>query len=214
MKRIIICIFLVFVLTTTGCNEIGDSNNGILDVKAANLELKVKSSTKNVDEFIKKNIAYNSIYEYDECFNITPNFISENSKYSIFKYSKSCASYLFYENEVYEITGVGAFGVTSMALADLDGDSNYELYFTFSHGSGIHWSLIGYFDPTTNEIIKFQYSYMDNDMILTTNDGKELNFCQGIFEGDSFVDYTMKSEKSLGKIIGDAGEIKLDMLEE
>lgn len=86
-----------------------------------------------MSSFTAKNTGFTSGYEADECYNVTPAFIADNSDYAVFKYSNSTESFILYDDEVYSIgTCVGGFGITSMALADLNKDGMYELYYTFS----------------------------------------------------------------------------------
>lgn len=189
-KNLIFIVLCTIFLVVTGCEK-------EYSVKAPVSELTIQPSSDNVN---------------DSCYNITPEYISKNSDYSIFKFKNSAASFLMYKGEVYELgTSFGGYGVVSMALADLNKDKNYELYFTFSWGSGIHQSQIGYFDPSTKEITIFNYTNLDYDMILTTNEKGELCVNETVFESDSFVDYTIKAGKYLGRIIWD-DEIKLDIV--
>lgn len=63
-----------------------------------------------------------------------------------------------YNGEVYSIGECfGGFGLTSLALADLNKDDVYELYYTFSCGSGLHRSQVGYFEPISKEIHIFEF---------------------------------------------------------
>ena len=100
-------------------------------------------------------------YEGDACYNVTPAWIAEaTDDYAIFKYNRSCASYLSYDSAVYPLgMWFGGFGFTDAALADLDGDGRNELYFTCSYGSGMHWAQAGYFDPVSKEVKLFSFSY-------------------------------------------------------
>ncbi len=100
-------------------------------------------------------------YEGDACYNVTPAWIAEaTDDYAIFKYNRSCASYLSYDGAVYPLgMWFGGFGFTDAALADLDGDRRNELYFTCSYGSGMHWAQAGYFDPVSKEVKLFSFSY-------------------------------------------------------
>lgn len=137
----------------------------------APVELKVTPSKEGVTEFLEKN-TYLSI-EYDECCNITPDFIADNSDFTIFKVGLSEKYFVMYDGEVYPLYwGLGANDPMNMALADVDQDGKYELYFTYVTGSGMPWCVIDYFDPNRKESValgSFRW-----DKVLTTNEAEEL----------------------------------------
>lgn len=185
----VIAITCLLLLVLSGCSISSGAQNeygGILhpssDVVSANDNdetdiLKSITGTKDdVKYFIALLDNYQEIkdngYIDDECYNITPNYIMEYSEYRIFKYNKSCASYLLYDNEIFPIgEWFGGYGVTDMTLADIDNDNEPELYFTFSWGSGIHRSLAGYFHPIKKEIIIFDYTHWHSDMVILLDNG-------------------------------------------
>ena len=124
-----------------------------------------------VDEFIAQYDVPQSEYENDELYNITPQEITDKYGFRIFKYSQNCETFLEYNGNVYILgTGFGGNGTTSFAVTDLNNDGNIEIYFTYSWGSGMHYSQVGYFDTATLKEIDFDYSSWD-DMILTVNNG-------------------------------------------
>lgn len=201
IKRCGFCLFSGAAIFISACSGEQNQQENSLPVKAVTSEIRVVKSDRMVSDFLAKEKAYESAYASEICFNITPEFVSLNSSYEIFKYDKSTASYLMYDSEIYE-TGAyfGGFGITGMALADLDKDSRYELYYTFSSGSGRHLSQIGYFNPATEQITVFDYSYMDHDLILTTNNSGDLCVNRAVIEGDSFVYFTATAEDEIGRI--------------
>ena len=124
-----------------------------------------------VDEFIAQYSVPQSEYENDELYNITPQEITDKYRFRIFKYSHNCETFLEYNGNVYILgTGFGGNGTTSFAVTDLNNDGNIEIYFTYSWGSGMHYSQVGYFDTATLKEIDFDYSGWD-DMVLTVNNG-------------------------------------------
>ncbi len=154
-----------------------------------------------VADFIKLQNIFKSSYKDDKCYNITPAYIADNSDYMIYKYNQSCESFLMYENRIYALgTGFGGYGLTSLALADINDDGKQELYFTFSYGSGIHRSQVGYFDPARYEVIIFEDSIMDKDVELSTD--RDNNLC--VFSADikitSFVEFELAKGSILYKI--------------
>lgn len=206
---------LAAALILTSCSKTQNSNNKVLDIKAPHAEIQFTVSENQVQEFLDINSDFNAGYETDTCYNITPDFVADHSSYAIFKYDTSCASYLMYEDEIYELgIGFGGFGLTSLALADLNKDNQYELYYTFSHGSGMHRSQIGWFDPATRETKILDYSYMNGDLMLTTNDKGELCVNSATVEGDSFTsftEFTVISDKLIGSIVFDDDTIRLSI---
>ena len=124
-----------------------------------------------VDEFIAQYSVPQNEYENDELYNITPQEITDKYGFRIFKYSHNCETFLEYNGNVYILgTGFGGNGTTSFAVTDLNNDGNIEIYFTYSWGSGMHYSQVGYFDTATLKEIDFDYSSWD-DMVLTVNKG-------------------------------------------
>lgn len=124
-----------------------------------------------VDEFIAQYSVPQSEYENDELYNITPQEITDKYGFRIFKYSHNCETFLEYNGNVYILgIGFGGNGTTSFAVTDLNNDGNIEIYFTYSWGSGMHHSQVGYFDTATLKEIDFDYSGWD-DMVLTVING-------------------------------------------
>jgi hypothetical protein len=122
-----------------------------------------------------------------------------------------------FDNENYKLGEYfGGYGVTSMALADLDDDNQYEFYFTFSWGSGLHRSQIGYFNPATKKVIVLDYSLLSKDMMLTTNQDGDLLVNEADIENDgvSFVDFTIKPTKLIGVIITKRDSITLNITDD
>lgn len=216
-KIFIIILICILILVISGCNKNDLPNNEHLPVIAETSEAKLISSDNLVENFLSKNGDFNSEYETDACFNITPEFIENNSSFTIYKYNSSTASFLMFDNDVYLLGEFfGGYGITSMALADLDEDSQYEFYFTFSWGSGIHRSQIGYFNPATKKVFVFDYSLLSKDMMLTTNEDGELLVNEADIENDgvSFVDFTIKSTKLIGDIISKRDFITLNITDD
>jgi len=114
-----------------------------------------------------------SDYEDDECFNATPEDISEKYGFDIFKFDESCASYLMYDGEIYPLGEYfGGSGVNEFMLADLDKDGQNELYFTYSWGSGMHRSQVGSFNFVTKKTTLYTYSNYDVDMKMDFDCGR------------------------------------------
>lgn len=215
MKRLQRIMYLLFfsLFTTTACSINTISENAALGTLAAESEMVITSSDIQVSDFLTKNSNFRTSYDTDKCYNITPDFIADNSDFMIFKYSVSTESFIMYQGEVYSIgTCFGGSGITSMALADLNKDDQYELYYTFSWGSGLHRSQIGYFDPANKEVTIFDYSLLYSDMMLTTNESGELCVNSATLTVDSFVDFSIKAQELTGTIELEENSITLNII--
>ena len=84
-----------------------------------------------------------------------------------------------------------------------------EIYFTFSWGSGIYRSQIGYFDMATEEVKIFDYSNEDNDMSFYVDSGK-LQVCNARVTPMGSTLLKIVNLKKVGKIVLDEGEIKFN----
>ena len=151
------------------------------------------------------------MYEGDTCYNITTEAIAAATGYRVFKFDTSCASYLKYENEIYQLgEWFGGLGVVSMTIADFNGDGLSELYFTYSFGSGLHRSNAGYFDPATKELSFLPYGLLNKDMVVVENKTGGLSLYKTAFPFfDSFVDYRALGTEYIADIVFQNGNITL-----
>ncbi len=213
LKKSTLCRLLLIVVMLSACSPTAVSHNMPLVVCAPEAELTITSSKKQVSEFIPKNKNLISSFDEDECYNITPDFIADNSEYTIFKYDTSRESFIMYDGEVYSIGNCYGFdGITSMALADINMDNQYELYYTFTSGSGMPYSQIGYFDPVSKEDTIFDFVTHFSSLMLTMNESGDLCLNYATYpEGDSYVDFTIRSKEMIGTVIFDKGEITLNI---
>jgi len=169
-----------------------------------------------VADFLSLQTDFQSGYDQDNCQNITSEYIQTNSGYRIFKYAASCASFLLYHGEVYPLGGwMGGLGVTSMSLADLNQDGEQELYFTFSFGSGLHRSHVGFFDPGAKQVVVLDYVHPNTDMMLAyDNQGKLCLYEASVVEMDSFVDFCLEKGECLAEIRYEDGQASLQLASE
>lgn len=210
MKKGIICLLVLMVFIPSACSMPVDSDNTNLAVLAPETEMTIASYKIQVSEFISQNINFTSSYDNDECYNITPDFIADNSEFTVFKYDISTESFIMYDGDAYSIgTCFGGSGITSMALADINMDNQYELYYTFSWGSGIPRSQIGYFDPVNKKVTIFDFDISISETMLTINESGDLCVKNAIIEADSFVDFTIKAQDLIGTIVFEKNEIML-----
>ena len=154
-----------------------------------------------------------SSYGDDTCRNITPEFIRNQSEYQIFKYDKSCASFLLYKGSIHQLgEGFGGFGVVSMAMADLNGDGLQELYYTFSWGSGLHRSHAAYFDPATEEMIPFSHTHLNKDMMFTYNPEGGLSLHEAeVTDFTDFTHFSMEKKAFLGDVVVRDGKMDIQL---
>lgn len=164
-----------------------------------------------VSEFLTRNKAFVSGYEQDNCYNITPYHVLQNSEYSVFKYNASCASFLLYKDDIYAMgEWFGGFGVTSMAICDLNSDKMPELYFTFSWGSGLHRSHAAYFDPILKQVVTLDHTQMNEDIIIAENESGELSLYRStIAYMNNFVDFALDKTELIANIVYENGKIAL-----
>ena len=128
-----------------------------------------------VEAFLAENSGYKGSGRPHSCRNITPDFVRDHSSFQVFKYEDTCDSFLLWQDKLLPLgTGFGGLGVTSMALADLNEDGEYELYFTYSFGSGIHRSMLGGFDPSEERVLQPEEVCWNDDTVLTVGEHGEL----------------------------------------
>lgn len=91
----------------------------------------------------------------------------------------------------------------------MNGDGEKEVYFTFSWGSGIHRSQIGYFDTADKTVTVFDYSDYTGDMVLKTDGKSSLYACHAVCDASSFVDIQLTGETKAASIVCESGLISL-----
>lgn len=170
---------------------------------------------KNVAEFETLVGDFQTGYEDDTCYNVTPSAFLEKHDFQIFKYESSCEAFLLYEGQIYTLgTGFGGYGVTSFAVSDIDADGNNELYFTFSWGSGIHRSQIGYFDFGKKATTIFNYASFDEEIVISVDNENNIGIYTSVLPVDitSFVHIDLRPETKISDIVLDSDEITLECL--
>lgn len=218
MEKLQSIIYLTLCITIglSACSISPISEKTALDTLAPESELTIISSDTQVSDFLKKMQEFTTYYETDECYNITPDFVADNSDYSIFKYNSSTESFIMYDGEIYSVgTCFGGLGITSMALADLDEDETYELYYTFSWGSGLHRSYVGYFEPINKKIHVFEDDVLLNsDMILTANNSGDLCVNSATLDMDDFVNFTIRAQDFIGTLDFEENQVVLNITQQ
>lgn len=104
-KRIlcIIPLLLCIVLFVSVCLAHRKPARTALDALAPQSELKITPSKKQVAAFEAQNVDFESPYDADECYNITPDFVADHSDYMIFKYEESNETFILYDGKVYRL---------------------------------------------------------------------------------------------------------------
>lgn len=205
-----LCLLLCILLILSACSPSPASGDTFSGAIAPESEMTVKPSETGVPGFLAKSGGLSTAYAGDGCYNITPDFIAGHSEFEIFKFDKSTDSFIRYGDEIFSIgTCFGGYGITSMALADLNRDGQYELYYTFSWGSGLHRSQIGYFDPVSKEVTVFDDFLQDHDIMLTADGSGELCVNSASLDLNSFVDFSVRAQEPLGSIALEEDRITL-----
>lgn len=160
-------------------------------------------SSRGVDEFLERHHSKSpSELGSGICYNVTPEIISGRFGFDIYKFDTSCESLLLYKDQVYPLgEWFGGLGVTSFAVTDLNKDGSFELYFTYSWGSGIPRSLVGYFNSSDNQIVTFDFTAWYKEMVLGTD--RDGTLC--VYEADcninTFVDIKLVPGAKIGSIV-------------
>lgn len=167
-------------------------------------------SDEDVPLFLGKLEDKTGIDADDGCYNVTPPEIKEKYGFEIFKFDKSCKSFLLYNDKIYTLgESFGGLGAVSFAVADVNGDNAAELYYTYSWGAGEHRSHIGYFDSAEEKITDIDYTCWNSDMVFGINevDGKLAFYTASVKQGASFVDIGLEPVDMRGVITCESGKI-------
>lgn len=198
MKVFLILFLVVFVFS--GCNS--NVNNEPSDITTTELTTEINDYDFDADELLNVDTfnsscnkdyvsefmtALNSfeIYFSDElkevnCYNVTPESVSEVTDIKIFKFSDTCASFVFIDNEVFSVcNSFGGYGFINAVPWDYDNDGNIDLLVASSWGSGVHRSEISVFNTKTKEYIA-----------IYNNMSSYVNPCSDLFVADDFKVYS------------------------
>jgi hypothetical protein len=100
-----------------------------------------------LSDFVKEQNITESFVEMDAFHEVTPENVFKETGCQIFKNGKTCESYLLYEGSLYTLgIGFGGLGIVDMVTCDFDDNGTKELLYSYSWGSGLHRSCLGYFD--------------------------------------------------------------------
>lgn len=208
----------VILLFVIGCMSAGCRQNEMPDEQAGAMPIvtfQMSPSSEGVEDFLKLLGDEGAEGDPDRYYNVTPEDISEDYGFRIFKSDQTCSSLLLYENTLYSLGECfGGCGVTSFAVADLNADGAFELYFTYSWGSGIPRSQAGYFDSASGEVTSFDFESWFGELLLETDDEQTLCVYHAGCDGKSFVDMELSAGEKAAYITAEEGEISLRSLAE
>jgi len=200
MKVILILFLVVFVFS--GCNS--NVNNKPTDINITELTTEINNHDFDTNELLIGDTiagncnkdcvsefmtALNSLelendfsteFKEENCYNVTPESVSEVTDFKIFKFSDTCASFVFIDNEVFGIcNSFGGYGFVNAVPWDYDNDGNIDLLVASSWGSGVHRSEISVFNTKTKEYIA-----------IYNNMSSYINPCSDLFVADDFKVYS------------------------
>lgn len=205
---IALCCMALVGVAFASCQKVQSDKKPVIEV------FQLSPSTDGAAEFLDLLGTQDLDETGDTCYQVAPPDIREKYGFSIFKFDKSCAGYLLYEEQIYPLGDwFGGYGLTSFAVADINHDNHNELYFTFSSGSGMHNLGLGYFDTKDKNIIIFDESFLKFDSlgnwdIMLTNENGLLSVYYAEVSGDSFVDIQLEPQEKIGEIAYSGKKIK------
>lgn len=200
-------------MVLTGCGQNGKPDEPV-DIMPI-VTFQMCPSSEGVEDFLKLLGDESAEDDPERYYNVTPEDISEDYGFRIFKSDQTCSSLLLYENTLYSLGECfGGCGVTSFAVVDLNADGAFELYFTYSWGSGIHRSQAGYFDSASGKVTGFDFVSWLGELLLETDDEQNLCVYHADCDGKSFVDMELSAGEKAAYITAEEGEISLRSLAE
>lgn len=172
-KRLLFLTFVIILLAFTSCakatpNESSaepssDSQSNLQDYMVGHC------SKDSVAEFMSVfDVHESGGYVLDEkhCYNVTPDRIAKETSAQIFKFSDSCAAYIYLNGQIYPLgEWWGGYGFVNAVPCDFDHDGNTDILYTYSCGSGVHRSFVAVFNTQTMEsTVIFNSSDKDNPL--------------------------------------------------
>lgn len=192
-------VIALFILTGCGSGEQSEEPCDPLSIVTFQLE----PSSNGVEDFIKRLDDYNA-ENMGHYYNIIPKDISQDYGINAFKSDLTCSCLLVYDGKTYPLGDCfGGFGVTSFAITDLDKDGSFELYFTFSWGSGIPRSQVGYFDTASKETVIFDFENFWGESLLSVDDDQVLCVYGASHNVKSYVDIELTARDKIASIVDD-----------
>lgn len=173
-------------------------------------------STKNTLKYDKVNVINfyekfsasfdNSLYSIENCFRIYSKDLMYYDVYQVFKFADNCASFLMYNDVVYEIgPWFGGLGVVDVKIDDINDDGFDEIYFTYSWGTGTHFNGLSYFDTKDNKIYELYTEKKNYQELMLINSPSGLIVSRAYFSSNAnnfyaYVDLILTYKSELGVI--------------
>lgn len=228
-KRLV-TVLVIAVLMLTGCQQDKQQAERENNLPIETITFQMTPSSNGVDDFLKTFDNDREEQNNGSFYNVVPEDIANNYGINIFKNDSTCYSALVYDNKTYTLGPYfGGYGVTSFAIADLNNDGKFELYFTCSWGSGIIRSQIGYFDSANKEIVIFDSASLSTDddtvsivinywgellLVADSDDALCVYSADYPINRKSFVDIEMSAGEKIASVVAENGEIFLVMEED
>ena len=208
----IVCVVIKFMKTSKDDN-IG-SKSGLTNIYANVSTSVIRGYEDGVEEFLnlakERDVSFESV-ELENCYNITPDFVKENSDYKIFKFKDTAETYIIYENEIYKIgNNKRERGTTSFALADINQDEKLELFYTYIWKvSEVSRTNISYFDPITKKEIGVGENYREEILTLIKNKDELALYSSTMSNEEENTNFTINARLEQFVFVNDNGSIKL-----
>lgn len=147
--------------------------------------------------------------QIDAFQDITPENVFKETGCQIFKSKETCESYLLYNGNLYTLgEGFGGFGIVDLETSDFDGNGEKELLYTYSWGSGMHRSCLGYFDLSKQCEADIDISaaktlgFIQQELILhkISNTKFKVYKANPTMENEDFTKISLKKDMLLGEI--------------
>lgn len=114
MKKLYFFAFtLTIVLWVAACS---DGKSTLPDDNSNIVLFQLTPSANGVEEFLEIS-EIKMLYQNEFCYNVTPQTISDEYGFQIFKLDQCCAGFLLYENEIYTLGEYFGVNFSSMAFS-------------------------------------------------------------------------------------------------
>ena len=171
-KRLLLVLLTGLLLVLASCAK-GTPNELLNSEQTSDVSSDLQSymtgicSKNNVTDFMSvlgKQEMGGYVLDEEHCYNVTSERIAEETSAQIFKFSDSCATYLYLDDQVYPLgEWFGGYGFVSAVPCDFDQDGNSDILYTYSCGSGVHRSFVAIFNTKTKEnAVIYDSSSTDN----------------------------------------------------
>ena len=178
-KRSLLVLFTVLLLALTSCKN-GTPNDLSNTEQTSDVSSNPQSymtgicSKDHVAEFMSVlgeqemgGLSAGYVLDEEHCYNVTSERIAEETSAQIFKFSDSCATFLYLNDQIYPLgEWFGGYGFVNAVPCDFDQDGNTDTLYTYSWGSGLHRSLVAIFNTKTMEnTVIYDSSVTDNPRV-------------------------------------------------